>query len=158
MQVKFELVTYDEELDKFELDENVYLLELDDAQTETYKLLKDSDLHLYNWFKEADFFLNWIKEEVYRDSIGKKFAICDIDDKSFRRFYFFKVTSGDVHYEYFKKLFYIIEESDWQDREYVGREILEKLRAKRQELIIELREDVVEDEDSSAELNEEEAD
>mgnify|MGYP007114364583 FL=1 len=63
-----------------------------------------------------------------------------------------------MHYEYFKKLFDIIEESDWQDREYVGREILEKLRAKRQELIIELREDVVEDEDSSAELNEEEAD
>jgi len=141
MQVKFELVTYNEELNTFELDENVYLLELDDEQAKTYELLKDVDLHLYNWFKEADFFLNWIKEEVYPDSIGKKFAISDIDDISFRRFYFFKVTSGDIHYEYFKKLFDILEESDWQDREYVGRQILEELPAKRQELVMELKEE-----------------
>ena len=141
MQVKFELVTYDEELNTFELDENVYLLELDDEQAKTYELLKDVDLHLYNWFKEADFFQNWIKEEVYPDSIGKKFAISDIDDISFRRFYFFKVTSGDIHYEYFKKLFDILEESDWQDREYVGRQILEELPAKRQELVMELKEE-----------------
>ncbi|MFK5936853.1 MAG: hypothetical protein QM497_00520 [Sulfurimonas sp.] len=141
MQVKFDLVTYDENLDNFKLDEKTYLLELNDEQAKTYKLLKEVDLHLYNWFKEADFFLNWIKEEVYTDSIGKKFAICDIDDISFRRFYFFKVTSGDIHYEYFKKLFDIFEESDWQDREDVGRKILEELPAKRQELVIELKED-----------------
>ena len=148
MQVKFELVTYDEDLDKFELDENIYLLELDDEQAEMYNLLKDDDLHLYNWFKKEDFFLNWIKEEVYTDSIGKKFAICDIDDKSFRRFYFFKVTSGDIHYEYFKKLFGIHEESEWQDREDVGRVILEHLPAKCQELIIELKEESEESEDN----------
>ena len=147
MQVKFELATYDEELDTFELDENVYFLELNDAQAKTYELIKDVDLHLYNWFQEADFFLNWVKEEVYTDSIGKKFAICDIDDISFRRFYFFKVTSGDVHYEYFKKLFDIIEESDWQDREDVGNKILEQLQTKRQKLIIELKEDSLELED-----------
>lgn len=146
MQVKFQLVTYDEELDKFELDENVYPLELDDEQSETYELLKHVDLHLYDWFQKSDFFLNWIKEEVYPESIGKKFAICDINDKSFRRFYFFKLTSGDVHYEYFKKLFGIFEESEWQDREDVGREILKDLMVKRQELIIELKEEVVEDE------------
>jgi len=147
MQVKFELVTYNEELNKFELDENIYLLELDDEQAKTYELLKDVDLHLYNWFKDSDFFLNWIKEEVYTESIGKKFAICDIDDKSFRRFYFFKVTSGDIHYEYFKRLFDVHEESDWQDREEVGKEILEHLMLKRKELIIELKEDeIIEDE------------
>ena len=141
MQVKFEFVTYNEELDTFELDENIYLFELNDEQAKTYNLLKDVDLHLYNWFKEADLFQNWIKEEVYPDSIGKKIAICDIDDLSFRRFYFFKLTSGDIHYEYFKKLFDIFEESDWQDREDVGRKILEQLPAKRQELIIELKEE-----------------
>ena len=140
MQVKFEFVTYNEELDTFELDENTYLLELNDEQTKTYNLLKDVDLHLYNWFRESDLFQNWIKEEVYPDSIGKKIAICDIDDISFRRFYFFKVTSGDIHYEYFKKLFDIFEESDWQDREHVGIKILEQLPSKRKELIIELKE------------------
>jgi len=141
MQVKFELVTYNEELDSFELDENVYLLELDEEQIQTYNLLREVDLHLYNWFQKADFFLNWIKEEVYPDSIGKKFAICDIDDKSFRRFFFFKVTSGDIHYEYFKKLFDIIEESDWQDREQIGNQILKQLKVKRMELLMELTED-----------------
>jgi hypothetical protein len=146
MQVKFQLVTYDEELDKFELDENVYPLELDDEQSETYELLKHVDLHLYDWFQKSDFFLNWIKEEIYPESIGKKFAICDINETSFRRFYFFKLTSGDIHYEYFKKLFGIFEESEWQDREDVGKEILKDLMVKRQELIIELKEEVVEDE------------
>lgn len=147
MQVKFQLVTYDEELDKFELDENVYSLELDDEQSETYELLKHVDLHLYDWFQKSDFFLNWIKEEVYPESIGKKFAICDINDKSFRRFYFFKLTSGDVHYEYFKKLFGIFEESEWQDREDVGKEILKALMVKRQELIIELKEEEVDEDE-----------
>jgi len=142
MQVKFEFVSYDDELDKFELDENSYLLELDEEQVKTYELLKDVDLHLYNWFKESDFFVNWVKEEVYPDSLGKKFAICDINDISFRRFYFFKVTSGDVHYLYFKSLFDIIEESDWQDREDVGREILALLPAKRKNLLIEFKEDI----------------
>jgi len=146
MQVKFQLVTYDEELDKFELDDNVYPLELDDEQSETYELLKHVDLHLYDWFQKSDFFLNWIKEEIYPESIGKKFAICDINETSFRRFYFFKLTSGDVHYEYFKKLFGIFEESEWQDREDVGKEIQKDLMVKRQELIIELKEEVVEDE------------
>ncbi len=146
MQVKFQLVTYDEELDKFELDENVYPLELDDEQSETYELLKHVDLHLYDWFQKSDFFLNWIKEEIYPESIGKKFAICDINETSFRRYYFFKLTSGDVHYEYFKKLFGIFEESEWQDRQDVGKEIQKALLVKRQELVIELKEEVVEDE------------
>jgi len=138
MQVKFEFVTYDEELKIFELDDNVYTLELDDTQANTYQLIKDVDLHLYNWFQESEFFLNWIREEVYTQSAGKKIAISGINDINFRRFYFFKVTSGDVHYEYFKKLFKIIEESDWQDREDVGKEILERLLIKRQSLVIEL--------------------
>ena len=146
MQVKFQLVTYDEELDKFELDENVYSLALDDEQAQTYKLLKHVDLHLYNWFQKSDFFLNWIKEEIYPESIGKKFAICDINETSFRRYFFFKLASGDVHYEYFKKLFGIFEESEWQDREDVGREIMKDLMVKRQELVIEIKEEVVEDE------------
>ncbi len=146
MQVKFQLVTYDEELDKFELDENVYPLELDDEQSETYELLKHVDLHLYDWFQKSDFFLNWINEEIYPESIGKKFAICDINETSFRRFYFFKLTSGDIHYTYFKKLFGIHEESEWQDREDVGKVILKDLMVKRQELIIELKEEVLEDE------------
>ena len=152
MQVKFEFVSYNEELDIFELDENNYLLELDEEQTKTYELLKDVDLHLYNWFKESDFFTKWIKEEVYPGSVGKKFAICDINDISFRRFFFFKVTSGDIHYEYFMKLFKIIEESDWQDREDVGREILTLLPAKRKNLLMELKEEVeenLEEEDES---------
>lgn len=146
MQVKFQLVTYDEELDKFELDENVYPLELDDEQSETYELLKHVDLHLYDWFQKSDFFLNWIKDEIYPESNGKKIAICDINAISFRRFFFFKLTSGDVHYEYFKKLFGIFEESEWQDREDVGEEIMKALKVKRQELIIALTDEVVEDE------------
>jgi len=147
MQIKFELVIYDEVQDIFELDENIYFLEIDQNQEQTYNLLKNEDLHLYNWFKESDFFIDWIKEEVYQDSIGKKFAINCINDIGFYRFYFFKVTSSDSHYDYFKKLFDIHEESDWQDREEVGKEILEHLILKRQELIIELKEkEIVEDE------------
>ncbi len=138
MQIKFELVTYDDELDSFELDTNTYELEIDDEEAETYNLLKSSDLNLYNWLKESAFFLKYIKEEVYQDSKNKKFAISDINGISFIRFYFFKVTSGDSHYEYFKKLFNIHEESDWQDRENIGEEILQCLSTKRKELILEL--------------------
>ena len=140
MQVKFEFVSYDEALDRFEPDENIYTLVLNDEQTQTYELLKDNDLHLYNWFKESDFFLNWIKEEVYPNQVNKKIAVSSINDILFLRYYFFKVTSGDSHYEYFKELFNIFEESDWQDREDMGREILEHLVVKRQELIIALKE------------------
>ena len=155
MQVKFEFVIYDEALDTFELDENIYSYELNDEQAETYKLLKDVDLHLYNWFKESKLFVNWIKEEIYPDKIGKKIAICDIDEVSLRRYYFFKVTSADSHYDYFKKEFKIIHEFDWQDREEVGKEILEKLKSKRQELLIELKEDIVEErEEVSVEADE----
>ncbi len=138
MQIKFELVTYDEELDRFELDENTYQIEIDDEEAKTYDLLKSSDLNLYNWLKESDFFLKYIKEEVYQDSENKKFAISDINGISFIRFYFFKVTSADSHYEYFKKLFNIHAESDWQDREDIGEEILQCLSTKRKELILEL--------------------
>ncbi|MDD2449134.1 MAG: hypothetical protein PHS42_03505 [Sulfurimonas sp.] len=146
MQVKFEFAIYDEALDKFELDENIYLYELDDEQKQTYDLLKSKDLHLYNFFQESEAFKKWIKEEVYPDEIGKKIAICDINEISFRRFYFFKVTSADTHYEYFKKLFNVLHESDWQNREDVGREILEHLLVKRQTLIIELKADILEEE------------
>ncbi len=146
MQVKFEFVIYNETLDTFELDENVYSFELNEEQAQTYELLKSVDLHLYNWFKESEFFLNWIKEEVYPDFTNKKIAICDIDDISFRRYYFFKVTSADAHYDYFKKLFDIYHEIDWQDREEVGEEIVEKLKIKRQEIMIELKEEIFEDE------------
>ena len=138
MQIEFELVTYDDKLDKFELDETIYQIEIDDDEVKTYELLKDSDMHLYNWLKESDFFTKYIEEEVYPDRENKKIAISDINGISFRRFYFFKVTSGDSHYEYFKKLFDIHEESDWQDREDVGEEILRHLSTKRQELILNL--------------------
>ena len=148
MQVKFEFAIYDETLDKFELDENIYSFELDEEQAQTYNLLKNVDLHLYNWFKESELFKTWIKEEVYPNEIGKKIAICDINDISFRRYYFFKITSSDVHYDYFKKLFSIHHELDWQDREEVGQDILDQLAVKRQELIIELQEETIEDEKS----------
>jgi len=138
MQIEFELVKYDDTLDKFDLDETMYQLEISDEDAQTYELLKSSDLSLYNWLKEADFFLKHIVEEVYPDSKDKKIAISDINGITFRRFYFFKVTSGDSHYEYFKKLFNIFEESEWQDREEVGTEILEHLTKKREELIIDL--------------------
>ena len=145
MQVKIEFAVYDETLDKFELDKNIYTYELSEEAAQSYNLFKDTDLHLYNWFQESNSFQRWIKESVYPESIGKKIAICDIDDVSFRRYYFFKVTSADTHYDYFKKLFNIHHESDWQDREDVGEEILEHLLPKRQELIIELKDDLVED-------------
>ncbi|MEN8303204.1 MAG: hypothetical protein ABFQ64_03955 [Campylobacterota bacterium] len=154
MQLKFEFVSYDETLDKFELDENVYTYELNDEQVQTYNLFKHTDLHLYNWFKESDLFLNWIKEEIYPNSIGKKIAISDIGDMSFRRYYFFKVTSADTHYDYFKKLFGIYHATDWQDREEVGEEILEQLVIKRKELIIELKDESVEDEESDTQASE----
>ncbi|PHQ65903.1 MAG: hypothetical protein COB99_01490 [Sulfurimonas sp.] len=149
MQVKFEFAIYDEALDKFELDEKVYSYQLNEEQVETYNLLKNVDVHLYNWFKESELFQNWIKEEVYPNEIGKKIVICDINDISFRRYYFFKVTSSDVHYDYFKKLFKIHHEIEWQDREEVGQEILDQLAIKRQELIIELKEEIIEDEVST---------
>ncbi|AKF25759.1 hypothetical protein YH65_10435 [Sulfurovum lithotrophicum] len=138
MQLSFELVTYDDELDSFELDETIYQIELDDEAAKTYEVVKSSDLLLYSWLKKSDFFLKYIKEEVYQDSENKKIAISDINGVSYRRFYFFKVTSGDSHYEYFKKLFNIHEESEWQDREDVGEEILEHLSTRRKELILEL--------------------
>lgn len=141
MELKFEFVSYDEELDKFELDENIYTFILDDEQTKSYELLKDGELYLYNWFKDSEYFINWIKEEIYPNQIGKKIAIATINDIAYLKFYFFKVTSADVYYDYFKELFGVIEESDWQDREEVGEEILEKLLVKRQELIIQLKEE-----------------
>ena len=139
MIIKFELAIYNASLDKFDLDENMYELEISEEDAQTYEILKSSDLNLYNWFKESDFFLNYIREEVYPNSENIKFAICDINDISFRRFFFFKVTSAESHYDYFKNLFTIYEESDWQDREDVGRVILEHLVVKRQELIIDLK-------------------
>ena len=145
MQVRFEFAIYDEALDKFELDEKIYSYELDDEQTQSYNIFKETDLYLYNWFKESEFFLNWIKEDVYPNKTDQKIVICDIDDISFRRYYFFKVTSADTHYDYFKKLFNIHHESDWQDREEIGEEILEHLKLKRQELIIELKDNDSED-------------
>jgi len=148
MQVKFEFAIYDEALEKFELDEKSYSYELVEDQAKTYGLLKNVDSHLYNWFKESELFLNWIKEEVYPNELGKKIVISDINDISFRRYFFFKVTSADVHYDYFKKLFDIHHEIDWQDREEVGKEILENLIIKRQEFIIELKDDPIEDEES----------
>ena len=138
MQIKLELVNFNEEQNIFEIDENSYFLELNEEDTKTYNLLKDTDLDLYNWLKKSDSFLAWINKDIYQDSIGKKFAISDINGISFIRFYFFKVTSGDIHYEYFKKLFNIHIESEWQDREDTGREILEYLSAKQKELIVEL--------------------
>ena len=141
MQIKFEFAIYDDVNDTFELDEKVYSFNLDEEDVLSYDLFKTTDLHLYTWFRESEAFLTWIKEEVYPESIGKKIAICDINDISFRRFYFFKVTSGDIHYEYFKDLFGIFHELDWQDREEIGEKILEELAVKRQELIIELKEE-----------------
>ncbi len=141
MKLNFEFAIYDEELDKFELDDKIYTFELNEEQAKTFELLKDADLHLYNWFKESEYFIHWLKTEIYPDSIGKKIAIATIDDILYLRFYFFKVTSADSHYEYFKKLFDIIEESDWQDREEIGEQILEALKVKRKDLIIELKDD-----------------
>ena len=138
MQIKFGLVHYDEENDRFELDEKSHQIELNDQESEKYRLLKSSDLDLYHWLKETDSFLKYIKEEVCQEDENKKFAISDIDDVSYRRFYFFKLTSGDSHYEYFKKLFNIHDESDWQDREDIGEEILQYLSTKRKEFIFEL--------------------
>jgi len=138
MQIEFELVTYNEALDTFDLDETMHQVKISDEDAQTYELLKSSDMNLYNWLKEADFFIKHLREEVFPDGEARKVAISDINGTTFRRFYFFKVTSGDSHYEYFKKLFSIYEASEWQDREEVGKEILEQLIVKRQELIIEL--------------------
>ena len=149
MQLEFELVTYDEELDKFNLDETMYQMEISDEDSQTYELLKSSDLNLYNWLKESNFFIKYVREEVYPDGDHKKIAISDINGTTYRRFYFFKVTSGDSHYDYFKELFTIYEESDWQDREEIGEQILEHLMVKRQDLIIDLEEDDVVDEDAT---------
>jgi hypothetical protein len=147
MHIKFELVTYDDKLDTFGLDETMYQVEISEEDAQTYELLKSSDLNLYNWLKESSFFINYVREEIYPNSHNKKIAISDINGTTFRRFYFFKVTSGDSHYEYFKKLFNIFEESDWQDREEIGREILEHLLAKRQDMIIDLDENIIVDND-----------
>ncbi|CAA6820778.1 MAG: Unknown protein [uncultured Sulfurovum sp.] len=150
MQIQFELAKYNEELDTFDLDETLYQVEISEEDAQTYELLKSSDLNLYNWFIEADFFSKYIKEEVYPKGQHKKIAVCDINDISFRRFFFFKVTSGDSHYAYFKKLFNIFEESDWQDREEIGEQILEQLKSKRLELV----RDLTEDEESESETEE----
>ncbi len=119
--------------------------DISDEDAQTYELLKSSDLNLYNWLKESDFFIKHLREEIYPGGESKKVAISDINGTTFRRFYFFKITSGDGHYEYFKKFFNIYEESDWQDREEIGEEILEHLLIKRQDLIIELEKDDIDD-------------
>ena len=147
MEITFEFVIYDEEHDKFELDENIYTFSLDDEHKETFKLLQDGDIHLYNWFKDSKHFVDWIKTEVYPDSEGKKIAIATINDILYLRYYFFKITSADVHYDYFKELFGIIAESDWQDREDVGEEILGALKTKRLELLIDLSEEETKSDD-----------
>lgn len=149
MQLEFELVTYDEALDKFDLDETMYQMKISDEDAQTYELLKSSDLNLYNWLKEADFFKKHVSEQVYPDGDHKKIAISDINGTTYRRFYFFKVTSSDSHYEYFKKLFTIYEESDWQDREEIGEEILGHLMIQRQDLIIDLEENDIADNDAA---------
>ncbi|MDQ7086007.1 MAG: hypothetical protein Q9M36_14335 [Sulfurovum sp.] len=138
MQLQFELVSYDTVLDKFNLDETMYQMEISDEDAQTYEILKSSDMNLYNWLKESAFFLNYICDEVYPNSKSKKIAISDINGITYRRFYFFKVTSSDAHYAYFKKFFTIFEESDWQDREEIGDEILAHLSVKRQELIFDI--------------------
>lgn len=152
MQIKFEFATYNDALDAFSLDDTIYVYELDDEEVQTYNTLKSNDLNLYNWFKESDFFINWIKEDVYPNQADKKIVICDINDITFRRWFFFKVTSADTHYEYFKKLFNISHELDWQDREDVGKEILEKLVVERRELIIDLVDEPLSDETSEESL------
>jgi len=139
MELKFEFVSYDEKLDKFDLDENIYTFVLDEEQEKSFEILKDAELHLYNWFKDSEYFINWIKEEVYPDNEGKKIAIATIGDILYLKYYFFKVTSADVFYDYFQELFGIISESDWQSREEIGEEIIENLLVKRQDLIIELK-------------------
>jgi len=149
MQLEFELVTYDEKLDKFNLDETMYQIELGEEDAQTYELLKSSDLNLYNWLKESDSFKKYVREEIYPEGDHEKIAISDINGTTFRRFYFFKVTSGDSHYEYFKKLFTILEESEWQDREDVGEEILAQLMVKRQDMIIDLVENDAVDKDAA---------
>jgi hypothetical protein len=138
MQINFEFAIYNDELNSYELEGKVHQVALNDKETKEYNLLKDSHLDLYHWFKESNAFINYMNEEVYQGYRSKKFAICDINDISFRRFYFFKVTSADTHYEYFKDLFNIFEESDWQDREDVAEEILQHLSVKKEELIIKL--------------------
>ena len=140
MQLEFELVTYDEALDKFDLDETMYQIEISDEEAQTYEILKSSDMNLYNWLKESESFIKYIREEIYPDGKHTKVAISDINGTTFRRFYFFKVTSADSHYEYFKNLFTIYEESDWQDREEIGEEILVNLVVKRQDMLIDLEE------------------
>ena len=40
MQIEFELVTYDEALDKFDLDETMYQMEISDEEAQTYELLQ----------------------------------------------------------------------------------------------------------------------
>jgi len=149
MHIEFELVTYNEDLDTFDLDETMYQIKLSEEEAQSYDLFKSSDLNLYNWLKESSFFIDYLREEIYPDSYDTKIAISDINGTTFRRFFFFKVTSSDTHYAYFKKLFNIYEESDWQDREEVGEEILEQLKVKRQELLIDLKPSEKSDDDSS---------
>lgn len=149
MQIEFELSIYNEELDKFDLDETMYRMDISDEEAQTYELLKSSDFNLYNWLKESDFFLKYVKEEVYPEGEHRKIVISDINGTTFRRFFFFKVTSSDSHYEYFKKLFNIFQESDWQDREEVGEQILEQLVIKRQDMIIDLEENEIVDQDAT---------
>ena len=138
MQITFELVTYNKELKCFEQDDKVHRIELSEEEAEAYALHKNSDMSLYTWFRDLVSFVTYMQEEVYPDNEDKIFAISDINGTSFIRFYFFKVTSGDSHYEYFKKLFNIYEESEWQDREDVGYEILEHLSVKQEELMLDL--------------------
>lgn len=138
MQITFELVTYNEEQNSFEQDKNTYQIVLNEEEVESYTLHKDSDMELYAWFRDTESFITYMQEEVYPNNEDKIFAISDINGATYIRFYFFKVTSGDSHYEYFKKLFNIYEESEWQDREDVGYEILEHLSVKQEELILDL--------------------
>ena len=59
MHLNFELVTYDDKLDTFGLDETMYQVEISEEDAQTYELLKFSDLNLYNWLKESSFFIKF---------------------------------------------------------------------------------------------------
>lgn len=146
MNFKIKFVIFSEDQKKFIKDDNEYIFELDEEFEESYTTLEKNDKNIYNFFKNEKSFLKWIKEEVYPDYESAEIGISFIDDISYLRFWFFKVESGDAHYEYFMDYFSIFYDDLYDSRAGIGEEIVEKLKIERKGMVINLDSIVIEEE------------
>lgn len=146
MNVKVKFVIFNEIENKFVKNDEEFTFELDEELENQYKTLKKSDKNIYNFFKNSQLFLKWIKEELFVDGNVKKVGISAIGDVSFLRFWFFKIESSQAHYDYFTNYFDIYVDVLFESRDSIGENILSHLKQESPKMIIDLEQIVLEDE------------